>query len=115
MKYRIQPIVICVAIAVLCAITIMVLDSVSGVPFSYAVPIAVIISLVPYAFMLRRQRTNSMNGHRIIQSAGYRLSESSFAPHETATLRGSHRAATIHSVIFPVAGRDHAQRSTQEA
>jgi hypothetical protein len=106
MNEKLLPILVCVAVSVLCAIAVIALDSVTGVPFNYAVPIAVVVSLIPYIFLLRRQRADSKNRRSIFSPAdrGSEGSIESSVP-QKQTPRGWHRAATIHSFVFPIGGQ----------
>lgn len=103
MRAKIKPVLFCILTAGLCAILIATLDTFTGVPFNYAVPIALIISLIPYAFLLRGHHVESP-GLRPVAVAGNddQPTKSSFEAHESRRHRArawkSH--ATIHSFIF---------------
>ena len=54
---EIRALVSCVITAAVSVLFVIVLDSVTGVSFNYAVPIALIAALIPFAVLSRRQST----------------------------------------------------------
>src|SRR5258708_7184224 len=116
----IKPVLVCVFCAALCAIVVAVLDILTDVPFNYAVPIALIISLAPYVFLLRQHYGESSNIRSVGAVEGNQAaSEHAFQAHRSQQHRpnGWTRAATIHSIVFaPVTShRDRRGGSAQEA
>jgi hypothetical protein len=81
---------------------IVALDALTGVPFSYGVPLSAIVSLLPYAFMVRRaaapRRTFVRQG--VATDSGPRRAPSGRASRASHAPRGSRMPAAIHSVVF---------------
>jgi hypothetical protein len=106
MMAQIKPVLACASTAGLCGLLIIVLDTITGVPFNYAVPLALILSFLPYAFWLRAHNGGpTLLGidARADAAAGNEQSvEPPFEPRRSGrrSPRGSKRPATIHSIIF---------------
>lgn len=117
MTAKLKPVLICGFTAGLCAIAIAILDTFTGVPFNYAVPIALIVSLIPYALLLRGHRGESA-GLRPAAAPGRDDHPTDSEAHDS--LRGRARAwkrpATIHSFIFtPAIDQVRLDRSAEDA
>jgi hypothetical protein len=97
-------ILICLSTATFAVISIVVLDSLTGVPFNYAVPVSLIIALLPHSFWLRAN-------HRVAAEAdesttNQRRLSSPAKARSNANAGGRSRsrrftsAAKVHSIIF---------------
>jgi len=96
---EIKAFVSCLITAALSVLFVIVLDSFTGVSFNYAVPIALVAALFPFAVLLRRrlsQRTDkSFDGPRP------RAGTAQFVgPRERQA-----RLRNIHSVVIPITGK----------
>jgi hypothetical protein len=119
MRANIKPVLICVLTAGLCAILIAMLDTFTGVPFNYAVPIALIISLIPYVFLLRAHHGESAGLRPVaIAESDDQPGERRFEAHESGRrhARAWDDPATIHSFVFtPASQQVRLGRSAEDA
>ena len=105
------------AVTVACFLLgIVVLDGLTGVPLSYGVPLAAVLSLLPYAFMIRREARSKdaardVEGSDAPRRAGVSRRQGRRAP------GGPQRPAVIHSIVFLPndAGRGGASRPAAAA
>jgi hypothetical protein len=73
---------------------IVALDALTGVPFSYGVPLSAILSLLPYAFMLRR----GVAAREAANAVPRRDANGRLRPPRAR--RSARSPAAIHSVVF---------------
>jgi hypothetical protein len=106
-----KDVLLCAAAGALCLGLIVALDVVTGVPFSYGVPLAALLMSIPYAFGVTRGRA----ARRAPRQAGASAHVASAAgragarvgDEEVEDAGDTPRPCAIHSVIFigPNAGR----------
>ncbi len=96
---EIKALVSCLITAALSVLFVIVLDSFTGVSFNYAVPIALIAALFPFAVLLRRrlsQRTDVSFDDPCPRVGTIQLAQ----PRERQA-----QFRNIHSVVIPITGK----------
>jgi hypothetical protein len=102
---RAKYVLFCVLTGALSVILTAVLDSFTGVPFNYALPLALMLALIPHTLLLRsnHQTVPDPGADETAQGRTRTVTASGRAGvnPRTQTLRpGSTRTAKIHSIIF---------------
>jgi hypothetical protein len=98
-----KDVLLCAAAGALCLGLVVVLDVVTGVPFSYGVPLAALLSLIPYAFVVSRvrgPRRASQRAHAHTAGAVARVGARVDDDEEVEDAGDAPRPCAIHSVIF---------------
>jgi hypothetical protein len=102
-----KDVLLCAAAGALCLGLVVVLDVVTGVPFSSGVPLAALLSLIPYAFVVSRvrgPRRASQRAHAhtagAVARVGARVGARVDDDEEVEDAGDAPRPCAIHSVIF---------------